>query len=408
MTWLDDVVPLPTARQELTRPAFLRHILPAILCYYATSVLVLVPNTFWVRLAILPLSLWICFDAATRLDVAKTYDDERLLYLNQGLVGTLTLLGVRMIRWSLHQKPPWRAKALRETTPEFYATSPPPMRGTELAASACDLCFNLRGCGWNWGRQVHIPRENRSDTSTTAFVIPTLLSFLFHLAMVDILHHAILYFAPTAVASASGGSIFDADLPPILRYSKSTLLVFLSGLFTYSFLQAGHDLSTLCGILVFRQDPSLWPPAFEAPWLSTSLTEFWARRWHQFFRDIFASVGGEPMLLLGLGRPGALLGAFFVSAVVHNFGMWGIGRGAEFMRVGGFFVINGVGVVLEHIWRAITGYRVGGWFGRLWVYVWIVGWAHLLVEAWATKGLFGSKFLPRYLRPTTYIFDASS
>lgn len=393
---LDDVIPLPHTREELTQHAFLSHLGPPILCYYVTSVLVLVPNTIHVRLALLPMSLWTCFNAATRIDIAKTYDNERLAYLNQGLVGMLTVLGVRMIRWTFHLRPLWRVRTLREPTQEFYAVSSPPLCGKEIATAAFDLCFNLRGCGWNWSRQFRIQQETWPAKSITAFAIATLRSFLFHLVMIDVLQYAILYFAPAAVSSATGGSIFDAGVPPFLRYLKSTLLVILTGMFMYSVLQAGHDLSTLFGVLVFRQDVSLWPPAFETPWLSTSVTEFWARRWHQFFRDIFVSVGGQPMLLLFLGRPGAVLGTFFMSAIVHHFGLWGMGRGAEFMFVGGFFIMNGVGVISEHTWRTLTGCRVGGFYGRLWAYLWVVGTAHLLVEGWATKGLLGSIFLPQY------------
>lgn len=57
-----------------------------LLCYYASAVLVLTPNTHAIRLAVLPFFLWMFFNAATRLDVAKAYNDERLAYLNQGLV----------------------------------------------------------------------------------------------------------------------------------------------------------------------------------------------------------------------------------------------------------------------------------------------------------------------------------
>jgi len=104
------------------------------------------------------------------------------------------------------------------------------------------------------------------------------------------------------------------------------------------------------------------------------------------------------------GRVGGILGTFFVSGILHYFGLWGMGRGADFLRVGGFFIVNGIGIILEHIWRRTTGHRVCGQYGRLWAKVWVIGSGHLLVEGWATKGLIGSTFLPQYLRLTTYIF----
>jgi len=43
----------------------------------------------------------------------------------------------------------------------------------------------------------------------------------------------------------------------------------------------------------------------------------------------------------------ALLGMFGVSAVIHDLRIWGLERGTEICTVG-FFVLMGVGVILEH------------------------------------------------------------
>jgi len=135
------------------------------------------------------------------------------------------------------------------------------------------------------------------------------------------------------------------------------------------------------------------------------LTELWARRWHQLFRDIFISHGSKPMSLL-FGRAGSVLGAFAVSGCFHAVGLWGMGRGTDFIRVGGFFVMNGVGIILEHLWRKLVGQRVGGRIGTIWVYFWVIGWGHMLAEAWLMRGLIGSSFLPQSMRLTTYIFGS--
>ncbi|KAF8064409.1 hypothetical protein FPV67DRAFT_221191 [Lyophyllum atratum] len=408
MSWLTNLVPPPDSREQLTRLSFIRNVVPALLCYYVTAILVLLPNTLSIRLSILPFSLWACFHGATRLDLVKPHDNEGLMYINQGLVGMFTMLAMRMMVWTFKMKPIWRVSTLGEVTSQFYTTSPPTLRPKELFVAAFELCCNLRGIGWSWSQNLHIPRETRPTRSKRAFVIATATQLVIHVVMIDILIYAIQSLAPTTVGSARGGSIFEADLKPSLRYAKAILLTFLTGMFTYSILQAGYLFYTLAGVLIFRQHISLWPPAFEAPWLSTSLNEFWSKRWHQFFRDPFFTLGGYPMLLLFVGRAGAVLGTFFMSSILHSFAFWGMGRGTDFMRVGGYFIVNGIGVLLEHIWRSVTGRRVGGWCGRIWTYIWIVGWGHFLVEAWAVKGFMSGTFLPRYLRLTAYIMGPAA
>lgn len=88
------------------------------------------------------------------------------------------------------------------------------------------------------------------------------------------------------------------------------------------------------------------------------------------------------------------MGAFFWSAILHDFGMWGMGRGTEFWSVGGFFLLMGVGCVLEASFKKVTGLKVGGWLGWLWTVIWMAVWGNLMVDAWARRGLFGSKFMP--------------
>lgn len=105
------------------------------------------------------------------------------------------------------------------------------------------------------------------------------------------------------------------------------------------------------------------------------------------------------------------MGAFFWSAVLHDFGMWGLGRGTEFRSVGGFFLMMGVGVILEALFKKLTGLRVRGWAGWAWTMCWLAGWANLLIDAWARRGLIGSKFIPVGYMPseliTTYILERS-
>jgi hypothetical protein len=86
--------------------------------------------------------------------------------------------------------------------------------------------------------------------------------------------------------------------------------------------------------------------------------------------------------------------------------MWGFGRGTDFPRVGGFFLMMGVGTTIEHFFKALTGHRVGGFFGWAWSTLWVLAWANMLFEAWCTRGLLGSMFFPPGYRPAVVILRA--
>jgi len=315
------------------------------------------------------------------------------------------MVSMRSITWSLQRKPLRRVKTMAEATPQFYSgqTGSADRTYKRIAIDAWDLCCNLRGCGWNWSSTLQIPPETRPTHSTSAFAAATLTSLLLHLFWFDVLHYCVQSFAPSTIGSPTGGSIFDPSLPPAHRYSRSTVITFISGLVIYCAIQIGHHLAALIGVLVFRQHLSLWPPLFKSPWLSTSLSQFWAQRWHQLFKDSFISLGGYPLSLVA-GRVGAVLGSFLVSGLFHDFGLRSMGNGSDFRQIYGFFLMNGAGILLEHVWRRLAGCRVRGFFGWIWTVAWVVGWANLLADAWAQTGMAGSRFLPS--RPSTFIFGA--
>jgi len=100
------------------------------------------------------------------------------------------------------------------------------------------------------------------------------------------------------------------------------------------------------------------------------------------------------------------MGAFAVSGVLHDLGMWGLGRGTEFSTVGGFFLFMGVGAALERGFKQVTGRRVGGIWGWAWTMVWTIGWGTLMLDAWARRGMIAADFFPDGLRPGKSLVDA--
>jgi hypothetical protein len=67
----------------LTWTSFVQLFTPPLLSYYVTAVLVQLPGTRWIRIALLPVTILLSFRAGTRLDLSFGHDT--LTYLNQGL-----------------------------------------------------------------------------------------------------------------------------------------------------------------------------------------------------------------------------------------------------------------------------------------------------------------------------------
>jgi len=313
----------------------------------------------------------------------------------------MVTLALRVIGWTFHSQP-YKRKSFHsstEKTAHFEGSSNGALPDAKHTFwDSFDLFFNHRGCGWNWSDGLHVAPQTRPTSSTFSFLMVTLMSAIFHLLAFDTLHYAVQSFSPSTIGSLSGGSIFDPSMPPFLRYLRSSTICLFSGFVIYCAIQTIYDVLTILGIVIFRQQPIQWPPIFDAPWLSTSLSEFWSKRWHQIFRY---NLGAKPLSLV-VGRVGAVIGAFSISGLFHDMGMWGMGKGSEFQTVGGFFVMMGVGVVLEGMWKKTCGTRVDGWCGRLWTGVWVIGWAHMLIDAWSRRGLIGSVFFADSVRPSKY------
>jgi len=303
----------------------------------------------------------------------------------------MTVLAIRAILWTFPQKPYRR----------IHKSSDVPLTYRQILLDAADLCCNLRGIGWSWSRLPDFPTESRSSFT---FFRHTLVSFVFHLVLSDVTYRLAQLLGTNAMSSPLGGSIFDPSLSPIHRYSRSTLITFFVVFMFYASLSTAYMLITLFSLIFLYHSPSQWPPLFDRPWLSTSLSQFWSRRWHQLFREIFVSFGGNPLAPF-MGPVGSVLGAFFVSGIMHSFGVWGMGQGGEFVKVTGFFMMMAVGILFERSWKDLTGSRVDGFFGRVWTYVWLLGWGNIIIDAWSTRGLIGSAFFPEGYRPSDYIFQ---
>jgi len=107
------------------------------------------------------------------------------------------------------------------------------------------------------------------------------------------------------------------------------------------------------------------------------------------------------------GAPGAAMGVFFASGLLHDWGMWGMGMGTDFSRVAGYFLIQGVGLIIEGWIEKRRGISTPGgklsskfWVQKTWTFVWVVLPASLLIDPWLSRGLAWSTFVPDWMSPT--------
>ncbi|KAK0183843.1 hypothetical protein F5146DRAFT_988778 [Armillaria mellea] len=356
------------ARQPVDFSIFLQYILPAFSCYCISALLALHSYPFVVRLGFLPTTLYAMYRCAVTLDLSS--GDETQMHMNQLLLLLTTVGSMRAAIWTFGEAP--------------HRISDP------SKSTLVHLLTSLRGIGWNWGANVYVPPERRPTSSRLAFAGVTLISLLVHPLILDLIHYYIQTLSPDTFGSVNGGTILDGALPS----TRSTYITFLSVIVMYCALQSEYDAATLIGVLVFHQDPTEWPPLFDDPWLSTSLSQFWARRWHQALKHTYVSFG-----VPAAGRVGVVLGSFTASALIHYLGVWGMGHRAQFWDSGCLFLVSALGVLVEGAW----GREVGGMWGWMWTMCWLLFWSNYLVDAWAQAGMIGASPFPKNKRPVDFL-----
>ncbi|KAL3519382.1 hypothetical protein ACH5RR_017531 [Cinchona calisaya] len=93
---------------------------------------------------------------------------------------------------------------------------------------------------------------------------------------------------------------------------------------------------------------------FNAPYLSTSLKDFWGQRWNRMASDILRSVVFGPIFKYSSRKVGlkwaliqALLATFLVSAMMHELILYYLGRTRPKCGTTLFFLIHGILLVVE-------------------------------------------------------------
>ncbi|KAG9095682.1 hypothetical protein FRC06_009533 [Ceratobasidium sp. 370] len=287
---------------------------------------------------------------------------------------------------------------------------------------AIDYSFDLRGLSWDFGHHCHVPPETRNTSSLFDFEKDTLRLFLRHALLFDVSFTIISQIG--ALGTPSGDTIFvSTHLPfplhaiPVPRFFTALFVSTLTGLGAYHTLSTIHLFWTFFLAPFFSKPAESWPPLFGDPLHATSVHNFWSYQWHSVLRRGFWATGGKLGWKIGDGI-GAVLGAFLMSGLLHDLGMWCLGQGMEFSHVTSYFVLQGIIVVLEKtfdldIWiertdtedsqkytlrASISGYpkkpeylsrctSLNEYLVKIWTVFWILVPATFMVDAWARRGL---------------------
>lgn len=156
------------------------------------------------------------------------------------------------------------------------------------------------------------------------------------------------------------------------------------------------------------RDDEGWGRLVDQPWLSTSLHEYWGVRWHQVFLHPMLRLGGYPIQstfraiatyiplplspksraawIVTANRAGLIVGVFATSGFLHHFWMYPSGPaidpttgvvlsrdGTPHLQAMLSFPVQIPLFALERLFKATTGRPVGGFYGRVWTWIWVAG-----------------------------------
>ncbi|KAI0715584.1 hypothetical protein C8Q72DRAFT_192133 [Fomitopsis betulina] len=382
----EEIVPQPERRQQLTMATLPMALLGPSLPFFVLAYLSRRADTYIIRLLIFPTAftttLYFTYHYKIEDHRYRMFEFIRFLSSYYIIGKSLNFALTRKGRFKIGEK-----RLKRVGDPESRRTVSP---GSfpRWFEDGFELACTMRGIGWDFGRDVHVPPRTTS-TERRQFLIDATLNLLKHFLAVD-LCDSLVKLVP-GVGSPEGGSMFLPDLPPHLRFSLSTAIHILGGLMVVFGLEMGNDLVGLLAVGLFRSVPASWFPLYDHPWRATSLHDFWGRRWHQILRHMFLSLGGYPGLWVG-GNIGLVLGTFLASGMYHALGL----QMADH-RIVLFFVLQGLGILLENVYRRCTGRRVGGVAGWCWTAFWVVVLGQMCTDAWSIGGLPGAILVPRKL-----------
>jgi predicted DCC family thiol-disulfide oxidoreductase YuxK len=180
---------------------------------------------------------------------------------------------------------------------------------------------------------------------------------------------AVRFLSPTVAPRLAGSFVIKTVALAIARILIGTALLFFVARHASHPIVAGwiamvgmiltlhFGLFALLSVAwrTFRFDAA---PIMDAPLRSTSVAEFWGRRWNGAFNDLALGLVFRPMARR-IGVAGATLSAFAVSGLIHEL-VISLPAGGGYGLPTGYFLLQGVAVLTQRQTATLRG-DVSGW-----------------------------------------------
>ncbi|CAD6587233.1 MAG: hypothetical protein CYPHOPRED_003840 [Cyphobasidiales sp. Tagirdzhanova-0007] len=135
----------------------------------------------------------------------------------------------------------------------------------------------------------------------------------------------------------------------------------------------------------------------KSPYRAVSLHELWGSRWHALFTRIFTFDAYLPayrsVQALGLGKSAAravaVLAAFSISGIIHeayNHATPWLPQDPSYQLMT-FFLLHGLGLVLEALFTQLTHKRVSSIYGFIWTWTFMIITGKRFGDCWMERGL---------------------
>lgn len=304
-----------------------------------------------------------------------------------GLYGIMRVLETTFVSIADSEPPRWVVTSTGERLP-----LPTTLLGR--VAYALDATFSLRGTSffadthWDWAPRTLLQQAQTQNLSRWGFVRSRFTSLLMQILAIDVVD---------SVAKSRVWPRFPPNPYPITSLPLHEQLVFsiCVCLQTALSISVPQTMISILGVAA-GLDPAGWPEMFDAPFAkTTSLREFWTRRWHLIFRRVFGRLARAVPLL-----PRAVT-IFAFSALLHMFLMYRIDMHVPYSvdptraffdtSIIMFFLSQPLGlliealVVLPLINRLPEGWQKNA--GRIWAWAWMVWAGRYWSDVWVHRGM---------------------
>ncbi|KAF8460079.1 hypothetical protein BDZ91DRAFT_740203 [Kalaharituber pfeilii] len=250
-----------------------------------------------------------------------------------------------------------------------------------------DLISANRGVGWNdQVRGLAARTDSSSFGSRLAYTKRALWRLLFLYIAIDAARTCVHSDPYLSGLYVKGDHEYDEG-PRSRRVVRSAMDMVQNGITAWCFIEMQYLLASLAFVLVLRQAPKQWPPLFGSLKDAYRVQYVWGQVWHQLLRTTITPWGLAACRLLGFrnkrSRSAMLICVtvgFTLSALGHTAAVYVSSQDRCGSRSFTFFVMQGIGIVLENAfcwgWAAVHGIpsererRWGKVLGYIWVFVW--------------------------------------